>query len=459
MNERYAVDVAVVGGGPAGLAAATAAGRSGATALLVDAFSQVGGQYFMQPLAGTDDSEQIRRGRAAIAEARAGGVTLLTGVEIFAAYPGFRLFGAGGGRSILIDARAVIAANGAHDRVMAFPGWTLPRVMTAGAGQRLAKLNGVLPGKRVVIAGSGVFLWAVAQTLLDKGAEIVALVEARQPSFALGSHLLAFPERWREAAGLYRSVSVRVKRLIFGKLVAKAIGSGRVDEIVLCDPKAERRETISGFDALLVSHGFQPNIETTSLLDCAHRFDDALGGWHALVDDDGRTSASGLFAVGEVAGVAGYRPAALSGQLAGIAAAADLGLRFGAAGSHLDRLRKELARAKRFGHGLGKLFAPLTELQRFAKDDTILCRCEEVTRGEILAAVREGSDSIHAAKMWTRTGMGRCQGRMCRMSVVACISEASGRPSELIGYNRPRTPCRPVALEDALLAFEQAVEL
>ena len=262
-TERYAVDVAVVGGGPARLEAATAAGRSGATALLIDAFSQVGGQYFMQPLAGTDDSEQIRSGRAAIAEARAAGVTLLTGVEIFAAYPGFRLFGAGGGRSIVIDARAVIAANGAHDRVMAFPGWILPGVMTAGAGQRLAKLNGVLPAKRVVIAGSGVFLWAVAQTLLDKGAEIVALVEARQPSLALGSHLLAFPERWREAAGLYRSVSVRVKRLIFGKLVAKAIGSGRVDEIVLCDPKAERRETISGFDALLVTHGFQPNIETT----------------------------------------------------------------------------------------------------------------------------------------------------------------------------------------------------
>lgn len=458
MTERFAVDVAVVGGGPAGLAAASAAGRSGAMALLVDAFSQLGGQYFMQPLAGTQDSQQIRSGRAAIADARATGATLLTGVEIFAAYRGFRLFGAGGSRSVVIDARAVVAANGAHDRVMAFPGWTLPGVMTAGAGQRLAKLNGVLPGKRIVIAGSGVFLWAVAQTLLDMGAEIVALVEARRPHFALAWQLLAFPERWREAAELYRSVAGRVKRLIFGKLVAEAIGSARVEEIVLCDPQGERRETLSGFDALLVSHGFQPNIETTSLLDCAHRFDDALGGWRAAVGDDGRTSASGLYAVGEVAGVAGYRPAALSGELAGLAAAADLGFRLGDSISRQARLRKALVRARRFGHGLGNLFAPLAELQRFATDETILCRCEEVTKREILAAVREGSDSIHTAKMWTRAGMGRCQGRMCRMSVAACVAAASGRPAELVGYNRPRMPCRPVALEHALAAFEQAGE-
>src|SRR5271154_724736 len=129
MTERFAVDVAIVGGGPAGLAAATAARRSGAGVLLVDAFSQAGGQYFMQPLPGTGNSPQIQTGRRAIADAKAAGVALLTGIEIFAAYPGFRLLGAGGGRSIVIDARAIIAANGAHDRVMAFPGWTLPGVM------------------------------------------------------------------------------------------------------------------------------------------------------------------------------------------------------------------------------------------------------------------------------------------------------------------------------------------
>ena len=458
MTERLTADIAVVGAGPAGLAAATAARQSGASVLLIDGFAKAGGQYFMQPRAGAAGNSQSEAGRKAIAAAKEAAVEVLPGIEIIAAYPGFRLLGTGGGRSIVIDARAVIAANGAHDRVTAFPGWTLPGIMTAGGGQRFVKLNGALPGKRVVIAGSGVFLWAVAETLLDKGADVVALVEARRPSVALASHLLCFPERWLEAASLYRSVSSRVRRLIYGRVVSKALGSHRVEEIILADTRGGPSETLGNFDTLLVGHGFQPNIEVTSLLGCKHRFDDGRGGWHAAADQDGRTSVPGLFTSGEVTGIAGYRPAALSGTLAGIAAATDLGFSSGTSRDETGRLKRQLTRARRFGHGLGQLFAPLPVLAQQATDDTILCRCEEITKGEILSAVLEGSDSVHAAKMWTRAGMGRCQGRMCRMSVTACIAEATGRSPEHIGFNRPRVPCRPVALADALVAFEAAVK-
>ncbi len=456
MRQAITTDIAVVGAGPAGLAAATAARRSGATVLLIDAFAMAGGQYFMQPVSGVNTRAQVRAGNAAIRAAAAVGVKMLTGTEIFAAYPGFQLFGSGAQGAVAVNASAVIAATGAHDRVMAFPGWTLPGVMTAGAGQRLTKVNGVLPGRRVVIAGSGPFLWAVAQSLLDKGADIAALVEARHPSPSLVAHLAVFPERWLETVGLVAPVLREVKRVVFGRIVAEATGDGRLEQVAIADSDGTRAETLTGIDALLISYGFQPNLEITALLDCVHDFDDALGGWYAVVDGDtGRTSIPGLYASGEVTGIAGARPALLSGELAGLSAAAALGFATDSSDAKLATLRQRLARARRFGHGLGRLFVPLPELDRLARPDTILCRCEEITRAEVQAACGEGADNIYGMKIWTRAGMGRCQGRLCRMSLTACIARATGRSPRLVGFNHPRVPSRPVPVEQVLAAMQE----
>jgi len=454
MSGALTTDVAVVGAGPAGLAAALAARRSGASVLVIDSFGHAGGQYFMQPADGGRPGPQAVRGQQSIEAAAAAGVTFLPGHEVIAAYPGFQLFAAGQGRGASIRARAVVAANGAHERVMAFPGWTLPGVMTAGAGQRLAKVNGVLPGQRVAVAGSGIFLWAVAQTLLQKGAQIEALIEARRPSAELASHFAAHPERWGEALSLAYCVKSRVRRIAWGHMVREASGTNHLESISIGPTGGGPGETIGGLDALLISHGFQPNIEITSLLDCTHRFDEAAGGWHAVADAQGRTSIDGLYAVGEVTGVAGARPAILSGELAGYAAAEDLGLKPCLPRGGIERLARQLRRARRFGLGLGRLFAPLPELQSAQRDDTLLCRCEEVTRKDILAACRDGAHSLHAVKTWTRAGMGRCQGRMCRMSVTACVADATGRAPDLLGYNRSRVPTRPVPIDQILAAME-----
>lgn len=454
MSGTLSTDIVVIGAGPAGLAAATAAARSGASVILLDGFPRAGGQYYMQPVADDAALPQAVRGREAIDAALGAGVRLITGHEVFAAYPGFRLFAAGPSGPLALAARTVITATGAHDRVMAFPGWTLPGVMTAGAGQRLAKIDGVLPGKRLVIAGSGVFLWAVAQSLLLKGAKIAALVEARQPGFGLAGHLATFPERWGEVFNLVSHVMRRVDRVIWGRMVREAHGNGRLEGITIAAPDGRRSETIGTVDALLVSHGFQPNIEITALLDCAHRYEDALGGWHAVTDHRGRTTVAGVYAVGEVTGIAGAKPAMLSGEIAGLAAAAGLGSSPTGSESAIASLFRRLQRARRFGHRLGELFAPLSELAGAMRDDTILCRCEEVSRADVLAACHDGADSIHAAKIWTRAGMGRCQGRICRMSVTACIAAATGHSPEAIGFNRPRVPTRPVPIDDVLAAIE-----
>lgn len=456
---RLDADIAVVGAGPAGLAAATAARGAGARVLVVDAFAEPGGQYYMQPPEiGGDAPAQMIEGRSAIAMARAAGAEFLTGAEIFAAYPGFRLYGTDGAGAFAVRCRAVIAACGAHDRCMAFPGWTLPGVMTPGGGQRLAKLQGLLPGQRIVLAGSGPFLWAVADGLLRKGAHVAALVEAQRPSPALALHLARHPERWREAWRLHRTVRNGVGQLIYGHLVVEARGRERVDAITIADRRGGTRRELTGIDSLLVGYGFQPAIELTSLLGCSHRFDDALGGWHAAADPaTGLTDVPGVYAAGEVLGVAGARPATLSGRLAGLASAASLGFA-------VDPLAQEIAwrslkRARRFADGLGRLFAPLPELASLPDDTTIVCRCEDITAGAIKAACAAGAASAHNAKLWTRAGMGRCQGRICRMTVSHLIAQATGFRVADTGFNRPRVPMRPVAVGAVLEALEEDSEL
>jgi D-hydroxyproline dehydrogenase subunit alpha len=452
---RLEPDIAVIGAGPAGLAAALAARRAGARVLAIDAFAEPGGQYYMQPPAtapAPPPAPQAEEGRRAIAAARAAGVEFLVGSEIFAAYPGFRLHGAGAAGPVSIGCRSLIVATGAQDRTVAFPGWTLPGVMTPGAGQRLAKLNGVLPGRRIVIAGSGPFLFAVADSLIAKGANIVALVEARRPAWPLGLHLARHPERWREAWRLVRTVRAKVGRMIFGQLVVEATGRGRVEAVRIAASRDAPGEAIDGIDALLVGYGFQPAIEFTALLGCDHRFDDALGGWHVAADPaSGLTSVAGVYAAGEALGVAGARPAVLSGTLAGLASARSLG--FAVDAGALADLAPALARARRFGHGLGRLFAPPAALDALADDRTIVCRCEEVRAGEIRAACADGAGSSYGAKLWTRAGMGRCQGRICRMSLARLVARETGRSLEEVGFNRPRVPVRPVPLDDVLAAM------
>lgn len=453
MSEKVKTDIAIIGGGPAGLSAAQAARQSGASVVIIDSFPLAGGQYYMQPVTGAP-SGQALRGRRLIDEVIEAGAHVLTGHEVVAAYPGFRLLAMGHGRGLSIAARAIVVAGGAHDRVMAFPGWTLPGVMTAGAGQRLAKVNGVLPGQRIVIAGTGIFLWAVADTLLQKGARIVALVEARRPSLGLAAHILAFPEHWREALRLFNHVKRGVDRVAWSHVICEASGDDRVDSVIIGHAAQGRVERITGVDALLVSHGFQPNIEITSLLGCEHCFDEALGGWHAIVDDRGRTSIKGIYAAGEVTGLAGFLPATLAGRIAGMAAAIDLGMASDIGERSLARWSNRLRRALRFGHGLGRLFEPLPALQSVQRDNTILCRCEEISRAEILAACRDGARHLHTMKTWTRAGMGRCQGRMCRMSVTACIAKETGKHPRSLGYNKPRVPTRPIPINEILAALD-----
>jgi len=459
---RESADVAVIGAGPAGLAAATAAASAGARVICLDLFARPGGQYHMQPefpAPGLEQSPQLRAGRAAEAAARAAGVIVRSGHELFwaATSPaGFTLHASAGPRAALrVSARTLVAATGAMERPLPFDGWTLPGVIGAGAAQRLVKAGGPaprLPGNpgKVVLAGSGPFLLAVAASFAAAGEGLDHLVEARRPGMAAILRLMAtHPGRAAEALGLIRKAGATGARYHRGWAVARAIGQSRVEAVELVGidaagrPEPGRRRLIEGVGTLAVGYGFQPVIDLTTALGAAHVHDPARGGWACRTEAaTGATSVPGLYAAGETTGIGGARPALLSGQIAGAHAAA-AALNRPAPGAALDPVRRDLARARRFAAGLSALWPPFAAAPVAPAAAEFACRCEDVSFADLRAAIAEGANETFAVKMWTRAGMGPCQGRICGGAIAAELA-AAGIPPERAGYNRSHLPLRPV---------------
>jgi NADPH-dependent 2,4-dienoyl-CoA reductase/sulfur reductase-like enzyme len=459
--ERLTAEIAVVGAGPAGMAAAETAARAGANVILLDMFPAPGGQYHMQPparLVAQHHSAQAEAGREAIRRCEAAGVRLIAGTEVFWAEPGFRLLAHRGSDALRIDCKALIAAAGAYERVLPFAGWTLPGVMTAGAAQRLVKTAGTAPGKRVVLAGSGPFLLAVGSTLAKAGIRLAAFVEAARPRPAAIAILARHPGRIPEAGKLAWGVAKTRPVYRFGAVVIEAMGRDRVEAVQIAPLGSDgavqvaKSQRIEGVDSLCVGYGFRPSIELTAVLNAAHVYDEGLGGWYCRAEPNtGETTVAGLYAAGEVTGVRGALPARIGGVLAGFHSAASLGFHNHA----LDaaRLTRQLRRASHFASQLASLYPLPVQLLETARPDDILCRCEDVSFRDAWRAIDEGAIDASSLKMWTRAGMGPCQGRMCGQAVTSVLAQRLGLNPQEISFNQPHLPIRPVPLDVAAAAL------
>lgn len=464
---RLACDVCVVGAGAAGLSAAEAAASVGALVVVLDGFPRPGGQYYMQPPSDPSPSvngnPQVAEGASLVAAAERAGARILAGREVWGVFPaesGYTLHAAGDDGAVRVDARTIIVATGAHDRVVPFPGWTLPGVMTPGAGQRLAKLSGTPPGRRTLVAGSGAFLLPVASSILKAGGQLAAVLEAADRPLAAAGIVARNPLIWKEFARLAWPLWRARVPWYRGGVVVAALGDDRVRGAVIAPlddrgaPDPSRTFEIGDIDALLVGYGFRPHLELTTALGCGHDFDDAAGGWFCRVDGSTfATTVPGVYAAGETTGIAGARPARLSGRIAGLAAAESLGL------SDTSRERTRLVARRRpaaaFAAALNAHFAPPAGLTATITDDTVVCRCEDVTAGEVRAALADGADDAFGAKLWTRAGMGLCQGRVCGFGLAHLIAaEGDLSPAE-VGRNAPRLPLRPVKLSTMRAALEE----
>jgi len=462
--EGVQTEVAVVGAGPAGLSAALAAAQAGAEVTLIDHYRQPGGQYYRQRAAEfkalQPDSHQ-REGRD-LWEKVAASVQVLTETMVWGAFEGGLLALHGPEAPSHIQAQVIILATGAYERIAAFPGWTLPGVMTSGAAQTLLKEQQILPGRRVVVAGTGPLQLVVAAGLVQAGAEVVAVLEgSRLPHRALRhplDHGLALWGQWgRLGEGLSSWLTLKQAGVPFysGRGIVAAHGQQEVSEVSISQlddrwhPIPNTAETLA-CDTLCCSYGFLPATELARLLGVHCEWQSGQGGFVPVRDKHMQTNLPGVYAVGDGAGIGGGPLALIEGQIAGLAGAAYMKTKSpeprdsAAVFDTIERLRRALRREQRFQEFYAELFTPGPGLDELAQPDTIICRCEEVTRAEISNAVRLGADTIDAVKALTRCGMGNCQGRVCGPVAAALVAQETGRTRAEVGQFRVRPPVFPI---------------
>jgi NADPH-dependent 2,4-dienoyl-CoA reductase/sulfur reductase-like enzyme len=456
------LDLVVVGGGPAGLAATAEAAGAGLSVLLVDERPTLGGQIFKQPGRGfrvTDAAAlgpDFARGRRLIDLAERAGAQILLRTAV-AAIRGTALALVEDERQTRhVVARHVILAPGAHDRPVAFPGWTLPGVITAGGAQTLVKTQRVLPGERIVFAGSGPLALAFPAQLRGYGANVVTVLEtgpAPRPADVLrllraargNEHLL------RDAAA-YRGRLLRDRvPLRYGRVVVRAEGDGRVEEVVHAAvdrdwrPLSGTEERVAA-DTLCVGYGFFPSVELPRLAGCDFTYDEGLGGPVVARDAWLRTTVAGISAAGDGTGVAGSYVAIDEGRLAALGALADLGALSAAAAEERARpIRVRLARKEAFRRALAPLHRVGPGIYELATPDTVVCRCEGLTLGTLDDALATTGDP-NLVKLLTRAGMGLCQGRNCQRQIAAILARRHGVAIADVPVPTPRPPVRPVPI-------------
>ena len=450
------IDFAVIGAGPAGMAAATLAAELGLDTLLVDEQDAPGGQIYRgieRAEGGSGLGADYFAGVPLAAALRRSGAKYLPATTVWHIDPDGTLSlvspGSSAAASHTIRARRILIATGAIERPVPIPGWTLPGVMTVGAAQIMLKTAGLVPSGRAVLAGQGPLMWLVAAQLVHAGAPPALILEttphANHHAAARLLPGLVWPARRALWKGLslireVRRAGIPIARAVTGlRALGRGVGDGRVESVAWDGGEAPA-------DLLMLHEGVIPNTQISLALQLDHRWDRAQFCWRPIVDDWGATGLQTLSIAGDGGGIAGAAAAVLTGRLAALDAASFLDKI-----EPVDRdrrarpLRRALKRELAIRPLLDALYRP-TPAVLVPEDGVIACRCEEVTVAQIRRAARLGAQGPNQAKAFTRCGMGPCQGRICGPIVSAVMADTLQKPIAEIGAYRPRAPYKPITL-------------
>lgn len=450
-------DLVIVGAGPAGMAAATAAAEQGLTVAVLDEQAAPGGQIYRAISAPAPQDENILgpdyyHGRQLLAPFNQAGVDYIPSATVWEITREREVRLSAQGQARTLQAGKILLATGAQERPVPFPGWQLPGVMSCGAAQIMLKTSGLTPPAPLVLAGSGPLLLLIALQLHRAGVEIAAVLDTTP-----GDNYL---KASRHVGGALRGWKMLLKGLDY---MARLKGSGIRCLSRVSGLKAEAgehgklarvrfthkgKEQTLNATSLLVHQGVVPNVQLSRAIGIDHQWDQQQLCWRPHTDSWGETDIPGIFIAGDGAGISGAMAAEQAGRLAVWQISHQLGKQ---GPDDRDRLatpvRRTLAPIMAIRPFLDVLYQPAGEFLTPA-DETLVCRCEEVTAGDIRRFARLGCTGPNQTKAFSRVGMGPCQGRMCGLTVAQIIADTRQTTPAEVGYYRIRSPIKPLTLQE-----------
>jgi thioredoxin reductase/bacterioferritin-associated ferredoxin len=459
-------DVIIVGAGPAGMASAITARQSGLTVLVLDDQPDHGGQVWRD----IQQNNQHRHSRAFLGKDYWKGAKLSSrfqkcGAEIryqavvWQISDPLSLSVTIAGVAQILSARAIILATGAYERPVPLRGWHLPGVMTVGAAQTILK-SSASGADDAVFVGTGPLFYLTITQYLDAGISIAGVCDT---GAGLGSAstlaslplALAQPKMLMKGLGWLRRIKAQTPYYAHVSDI-QLEGNTHVEAVSFCHDKSrgkskgkskgKHRIRIPSSHVFL-HQGVIPNVNLSMASGLAHHWHHRQMCWHPVSDRHGASSVEGIYIAGDAGGIAGADAAAASGHITASAVVKAL------TGTAVPSITLWRHRMKRMQYRalrpfLDQLYAPLAETLTPTDKDTIICRCEGLTQAEVMAAIGLGVAGSNQLKAYCRAGMGRCQGRMCGLTIQALLAAHHKTPIQDMSYYRIRPPVRPVTIAE-----------
>ena len=456
MTQDTCTDVVVVGAGPAGMTTASCLAESGVRVLLLDEHTAPGGQVYRSVEKVTDKrpadlnvlGSHYRSGSKAVERLHSSGAQYWPGTSVWeisaAEEPALAVGVVRDGRARMIQAGHIVLATGAMERPTPFPGWTLPGVMTVGAAQTLLKSSGLVPEGRIAVAGSGPLLYLYISQLIKAGKKPQVILDTR-PRASLQTKLSVLAALTVDPASMFRGLGWmrEVRREIRVRERVHQLRASGVEKLSSISYESCDRQFTDEVDLLLVHDGVIPNTWLAMSAGCRHHWNVQQRCWVPDITGAGQTSRQSVSVVGDAAGIIGADASVLHGEAVACEVAACLeGKQPGVVGNAAHPLLAWQHRTLR--RCLDQFYPPAQEFELPPDDETVVCRCEEVTAGEIRRVAALGCVGPNQGKAFTRCGMGPCMGRKCGVTVSRLIAEHHGLSMHEVGHYRIRPPVKPI---------------
>ncbi|SAK81111.1 BFD/(2Fe-2S)-binding domain-containing protein [Caballeronia temeraria] len=449
-----AATVIVIGAGPAGVRAAQALVEAGLRPIVIDEGRRDGGQiYRRQPEGFTRTYETLYGTEAPRAHALHEAFdalrpkidympdTLVWNIEANA------LHTMSGARHRRLAFDALIICSGATDRLMPVPGWHHAGAYSLGGAQVALKSQGCAIGSRVVMMGTGPLLYLVAAQYVKAGATVAAVLDTSTFAQRVRAlpQLLAIPSTLKKGIALMRVLKDARVSVHRGITPVEIRGTPERGVLGVRVRQADGAMLDVKCDAVALGYHLRSETQLADLAGCEFRFDQALQQWLPITDEDGRSNVKGVYLAGDGARVRGADAAESAGRLAALAVLKDIGMTRNE--DEASKLRMQLSRFTRFAAGLRAAFPWPARFAAALPDDTIVCRCESITAGELRRVVNDmGAQEANRAKAFSRVGMGRCQGRFCAHAGAEVIAAEARVPLEAVGRLRGQAPVKPLPM-------------